>query len=150
MEKNEIAFAMKIEVLSAPGLEMRIALGASSGSAYFEFARGTAAVTVYVVSVITLFTVIGITVTAIRSSRRSAADDTFVDASGLCAAAGTAVAVSFYFAAALPVVSFISAAISILDTDSENNLGVDSNRTQSYRDTDTNLDISTLETDILG
>jgi hypothetical protein len=45
---------MKIEAVSAPGLEMRVAFDASSPC--FELARGTATVAVHVVSVIALFT----------------------------------------------------------------------------------------------
>jgi hypothetical protein len=83
VEKNEIAFTMKIEVVSAPGLEMGIAIGASSAcfesaleiaiahagrltffinvidntiTAKFGYANGTATVVVDVVSVVALFT----------------------------------------------------------------------------------------------
>jgi hypothetical protein len=53
---------MAIEVLTAPGLEMRTALGAST--AWFDFARSTATVVAYVVSVIAFFTVAGDAVAA--------------------------------------------------------------------------------------
>jgi hypothetical protein len=120
VEQNEITFTMKIEVVSAPGLEMRIALGASSSC--FEGASSSC------------------------FECSTAAGATCEDASVRSATAGTSVAaVGFsFFVACQHTYNVVCAVTFILD--GENNLGVASTSSQRYRDTETFLDPFTLET----
>jgi hypothetical protein len=62
VHQNEITFTMKVEMFSAPGLEMRIATATSL--ACFDYTRSTATVADCVVSIIALFTRVEDSVTA--------------------------------------------------------------------------------------